>query len=89
MAKRTEKNEKIVQYFSPEALERSRDLSPEAIARFLEDYRLMFSDGASKTKLRADASTTEPMPETRVPIIIATKVIACYVYSMRDRANTN
>ncbi len=34
--------ERALQYFSPEALERARDLTPLEIAEFLEEYRLLY-----------------------------------------------
>ncbi len=41
-----------VQYFSQEQIERGKDLTPEQIVHFLEDYRTLFAPGqSSKSKL--------------------------------------
>jgi predicted DNA binding CopG/RHH family protein len=41
---------KTVQYFSDEALERSKDLSPEQIVKFLDNFRKLHSTAKTKTK---------------------------------------
>lgn len=54
----------IVQRFSDEYLERCRELSPQDIVRFLEDYRALF--GAAKRnrdrrqKIASDSRKTAP-----------------------------
>jgi predicted DNA binding CopG/RHH family protein len=41
---------KTVQYFSDEALERSKDLTPEQIIKFLDNFRKLHSAAKIKTK---------------------------------------
>lgn len=42
---------KAVQYFTAEYLERCRELSPDEIARFLDEFRRLHGKGKSRSKL--------------------------------------
>lgn len=42
---------KTVQYFNREAIERAKNMSPEQIIEFLENYRKLMSKGPEKCRL--------------------------------------
>ncbi|MBS0654909.1 MAG: hypothetical protein JSR46_03955 [Verrucomicrobia bacterium] len=43
--------ERPVQYFNKEYVERCRDLTPDQILQFLEDFRMLYSESQEKCQL--------------------------------------